>query len=223
MQPRRGSFQKLRTNQAYLLLIIAIVAVLIASSVLVAFLATGNLGAIVRHPTTNQQLAKVQATAIARSTRGYATVPQQTPTRGPTQANPPATQQPTQPQQNSGGNPPPTAGSTPQPTSGGNLPVQLLGMPGYTYDGLTNAITVQTQPGATVQFDVTYTNAAGLEQHMQQTADNTGMAPFTWTPSSGSINYAYGTFMAYITVTARDNNGDQGQAQATVTIYPYQY
>lgn len=206
VQPRESILQKLRTNPAYQVLAVAIVIVLIASSALAAFAATG-MGSNPNNNHANQPLAQAQTTATPRPTQTYITVP--TPTPAPTQAPTPVQQQPTQP--------PPDPGGNPSPTSGGTLPVQFVNPPQQASPDTYYPITVQTQPGATVDLTITYEVNNGPTGDYTGQADENGIATLNWAANDTVSSYTQPVSVLF-TATAQDANGNTGQAQTTVIV-----
>jgi hypothetical protein len=180
--------------------IIAGFAGLLAGSVRVAFLATGGLGFNVnRH--ANHPRAKAHSTPVAQPTQGHTMTltptPELTPTQPPvlTQAPAPVIQ-PTQP--------------------AGDITVAFADVPAQVDDDATAQVVVQTQPGAAVQFTVTY---AGGDRHpvfSQQTADANGLATFSWTVNA--VAFGNNNITAHLTATAMNNNGQQTQTQIDVAV-----
>lgn len=204
VQPKKNIFQKLRSDPAYQVLAVAIVVVLIASSALVAFAATG-MGSTNPNNHANQQITKAQTPASRPKQVPTLPVPTQAPT--PTMAPPaPVQQQPTQPPQ--------------KPVM--NLTAQFTNVPQQLANGMQGQATVQTLPGATVTFEVTYAGVAASAPVIQrQMADNNGMVTFTWTVQV--VPAAFGNnnnITANLAAIAVDNNtGQQAQApQQTVPV-----
>ena len=202
-QPKKGLFQKLRTDPAYQVLAVAIVVVLIASGSLVAFASTGMMGTGPNHGSSNQPQAKVQSSPVTHATQAPTQAP--TPIAMPTQA-------------------PPTQAPAPvmQPTQAPNpmkLTVAFTNVPAQVNNGTTTQIVVQTEPGAMVQFDVTYPlGSGGTPVQMTQMADNNGMATFNWTATVQPMLNNMTNVTAHLTATAVNNNGQAVQDAADVTV-----
>lgn len=206
-QPKKGLFQKLRTDPAYQVLAVAIVVVLIASGSLVAFAATGMMNTGSNHGSPNQQQAKVQSSPVTHATPA--------PTQAPTPTMMPTQQVPTQA-------PAPVTQPTQAPTNPmGNLTVAFVGAPGQVNNGQTTTITVQTnQAGVAVQLAVTYTGAIGnsIVQPPIATTNNAGIANFQWTANATPFNVNNPNVTAHLTVTAMNNNGQPVTQTADVTV-----
>ncbi|HEY7420119.1 MAG TPA: hypothetical protein VH593_33380 [Ktedonobacteraceae bacterium] len=198
VQPKKNIFQKLRSDPAYQVLAIAIVVVLVASSALVAFAATG-MGTNPNH--TNQPIIQRQTTPTTRIALAPTAIPTPLPTTAPTQAPMPVTQ-PTQ-----------------KPT--GNLTVQFNNLPAQVMNNTDTQIVIQTnEPGAQVELTATYAGALGNRfVSGAQMTDNNGMATITW-PVKVFVfgNNNNNNVTANLVATAMDNNGQIMQAQAMVLV-----
>lgn len=184
--------------------LLALVGALLAIALSSALLYAGTTTLLPRNPPANQPQTKAHLTSTARSIRGHTTVPTLTPTQVPTQT-PTPTQAPTQA-------PAPVTQPT-QPV--GNITVAFTNVPGQVNNNTTVQVIVQTQPGATVNFQVTYAGGTGTPVSMPQAADANGMATFNWTAMVQSSN---NTATAQLTATATNNNGQTGQTTANVTV-----